>query len=253
MAPHFTGKKLVAEEPRRKTSATVKISPWTLARLNAEEVSKAAAEARRRSRILKPVVVRRYVPTAPETDSSFGSDSGRFAPRIESWSQADKRGWPSADLPLERSAKSSSKAAKNSGANWTLDGSNKLAPLQLEARSAFTTSKAMSASGIAAFSPDSSLGSPDLRPFRVSSPAADETHGLKLIPSSGAPLFGGIHLSRSTSDGYDASGGEDSDQLPSGIIPRSVNWSNLIVSSDRTSVENERKVSSSSEGVRTRR
>lgn len=245
MAPtHFTGKKVVAEEPRRKNTTTVKISPWTLARLNAEDVSKAAAEARKRSRILKPIV-RRDQPAGPETDSSFGSDSGRFAPGIESWSQPNKRGRSNADLPLDRSVKSSSKTAKNVGGNWPYDESNKLAPLQLEARSAFTTSKAMSVSGIVTFSPGSSLGSPDIHPFRISSSAAEEMHGLKLLPSSGA----GIHLSRSTSDGYDASGGEDSDQLPSGIIPRSVNWSNLLVNSDRTSMENERKVSSSSEGV----
>ncbi|XLR62927.1 hypothetical protein S83_013599 [Arachis hypogaea] len=39
------GKKSIREEPsKRKNPGAVKISPWTLARLNAEEVSKAAAE-----------------------------------------------------------------------------------------------------------------------------------------------------------------------------------------------------------------
>ncbi|PWA37734.1 putative protein S-acyltransferase 22 [Artemisia annua] len=36
-------------------STPVKISPWTLARLDAEEVSEAAAEGRKRSKILQPV------------------------------------------------------------------------------------------------------------------------------------------------------------------------------------------------------
>ncbi|XLR65053.1 hypothetical protein S83_015725 [Arachis hypogaea] len=42
--------KSIREEPsKRKNPGAVKISPWTLARLNAEEVSKAAAEARKSS------------------------------------------------------------------------------------------------------------------------------------------------------------------------------------------------------------
>lgn len=240
---HFTGKKVAVEDSKRKNT-TVKISPWALARLNREEVSKAAAEARKRSRILKPIARKDMLP-GQETDSSFGSDSGRFIPRIENWTQPNKRDRSSANLPLEFLGKASSKTAKSSG--------GLLAPLQLEARSAFTTSKAMSTSGIATFSPDSSLGSPDIHPFRVSSSATEETHELKLHPPSGTHGYSGIQLSRSTSDGYDASGGEDSDQIPSGIIPRSVNWSNLLINSDRASLDNERKVSSSSEGMQVRR
>ncbi|KAI0511351.1 hypothetical protein KFK09_011981 [Dendrobium nobile] len=245
MPTHFAGKKVVAES--RRKNAAVKISPWTLARLNAEEVSKAAAEARKRSRILKPIV-RQDLPPGQETDSSFGSDSGRFLPKLEIWNQSNNRGRSNTDLPIDCFTKLSSKTTKNSK-------SSKLAPLQLEARSAFTTSKAaMSTSGIVTFSPDSSLGSPDIHPFGVSSSAVEETHGFKcLLPSSGTPVYGGILLSRSTSDGYDASGGEDSDQIPSGIIPRSVNWSNLLINSDRASMENERKVSSSSESLQVRR
>ncbi|GMP93920.1 hypothetical protein CsSME_00043559 [Camellia sinensis var. sinensis] len=53
------GKKMVSDETiKKKNTAAVKISPWTLARLNAEEVSKVAAEARKRSKILQPVVRR---------------------------------------------------------------------------------------------------------------------------------------------------------------------------------------------------
>ncbi|KAK8952734.1 putative S-acyltransferase [Platanthera guangdongensis] len=232
---YFTGKKVSVEDSRRK-NPTVKINPWTLARLKTEDVSKAAAEARKRSRISKPIAVR-DVPSGVETDCSFGSDSGQFAPRIESWTQPNKRDRLRSNLPFECVTNASSKATKSGGALLT--------PLQLEARSAFTTSKAMSTSRTAAFSPDSSLGSPDIRPFHVSSLAAEDTHELRLRPPSGAHGYSGIQLSRSTSDGYDASGGEDSDQIPSGIIPRSVNWSSLLISSDRSSMENENKVSSS--------
>lgn len=232
---HFSGKKVSVEDSRRK-NPTVKINPWTLARLKTEDVSKAAAEARKRSRILKPIS-RREMPPGMETDSSFGSDSGRFASRIESWTQPNKRDRLSSSIPFGSVTNAASKATKSGGALLT--------PLQLEARSAFTTSKAMSTSRTAAFSPDSSLGSPDIRPFRVSSLAAEGTHELRLRQPSGAHGYTGVQLSSSTSDGYDASGGEDSDQIPSGIIPRSVNWSSLLISSDRSSMENEHKASSS--------
>lgn len=44
------GKRMGGEEIiKKKNAGAVKISPWTLARLNAEEVSKAAAEARKKS------------------------------------------------------------------------------------------------------------------------------------------------------------------------------------------------------------
>lgn len=66
------GKRTAVEEPIKKKNPPVKISPWTLARLNAEEVSKAAAEARKKSKILQPVV-RRPGPLNLERDNSFGS------------------------------------------------------------------------------------------------------------------------------------------------------------------------------------
>ncbi|XP_065020237.1 probable protein S-acyltransferase 22 isoform X2 [Musa acuminata AAA Group] len=47
-------KALVEESTIRRNVRAVKISPWTLARLNAEEVSKAAAQARRKSKVLQP-------------------------------------------------------------------------------------------------------------------------------------------------------------------------------------------------------
>lgn len=69
------GKKMAGDEPiKKKTPAAVKISPWALARLNAEEVSKAASEARKKSKILQPVVRRGM---QFNLDSSFRSSSGR--------------------------------------------------------------------------------------------------------------------------------------------------------------------------------
>lgn len=57
----------------------------------------------------------------------------------------------------------------------------------------------------------------------------------------------GIQLLRSTSsDGYEASGGEDSDGVPSRIVHRSVNWANLLFNSGRGDTVDELKASSSS-------
>ena len=107
------------------------------------------------------------------------------------------------------------------------DTSSSLAPLQLEALSAFQTSRAMSSSvGIVASSPESSLDSPDIHPFQVSSSGAEESRRLTGLPAVNMAAQKGFPLSRSTSDGYDASGGEDSDRVPSRMIQRSTNWSN---------------------------
>ncbi|KAF2325427.1 hypothetical protein GH714_028615 [Hevea brasiliensis] len=203
------GKKTVGEEPnRKKNPAAVKISPWTLARLNAEEVSKAAAEARKKSRILRPLV-RREAPFGLEGDSSFGSSGRRMVPRP--------------------------------------DNSRRKVNKRLEARSAFQTSRAMSSSvGIVASSPESSLDSPDIHPFRVSSSGAEESRRLTGISIAGAASHGGIPLSRSASDGYEASGGEDSDRVPSRIVQRSTNWSNLLFRPDQDESVLRLKASSSS-------
>lgn len=229
------GKKTRREEPnKKKNPAAVKISPWTLARLNAEEVSKAAAEARKKSKILQPVV-RREAPFGLETDSSFGSSGRRMVPRPETnRRRANKRVRLPADLPLEPLAKASVKTADNNANRLTTETSTSLAPLQLEARSAFRTSRAMSSSAPAvASSPDSSLDSPDIHPFRVSSSGAEEARRLTgpLVAGMGAQM--GMPLSRSTSDGYEASGGEDSDRVPPRIVPRSTNWSNILFNSDQ--------------------
>ncbi|KAK9277740.1 hypothetical protein L1049_007287 [Liquidambar formosana] len=229
------GKKMVGEEQiRKKNPGAVKISPWTLARLNAEEVSKVAAEARKKSRILQPVV-RREAPFTLETDSSFGSSGRRMVPRPDnSRRRANKRVRLPADLPLEPLTKVSAKAADSNGNDLITETSTSLAPLQLEARSAFRTSRAMSSStGIVASSPESSLDSPDLHPFRVSSSGAEEARRLTGLSAAGVAAQKGIPLSRSTSDGYEASGGEDSDRVPPRTVQRSTNWSNLLFNSDR--------------------
>ncbi|XP_039034679.1 probable protein S-acyltransferase 22 [Hibiscus syriacus] len=219
------GKKMVGEEPiKKKNPGAVKISPWTLARLNAEDVSKAAAEARKKSKILQPVV-RHEAPSGLEAGSSFGSSGRQVFSRADSRRRASKRVRLPADLPLESLTSISSKAT-DKGFNDTLCS---LAPLQLEARSAFQTSRAMSSyPGIVASSPESSLDSPDIHPFRVSSSGAEESRRLTGLPAVNMAAPKGFHLSRSTSDGYEASGGEDSDQVPSRIIQRSTNWSNVL-------------------------
>ncbi|XP_022727423.1 probable protein S-acyltransferase 22 [Durio zibethinus] len=219
------GKKVVGEEPiKKKNPGAVKISPWTLARLNAEDVSKAAAEARKKSKILQPMV-RREAPFELEADSSFGSSGRRMFPRPDgNRRRASKRVRLPADLPLEPLMNISSKAA-DKGFN---DTSSSLAPLQREARSAFQTSQAMSSSvGIIASSPESSLDSPDIHPFQVSSSGAEESRQLTGLPAVSMAALKGFPLPRSISDGYEASGGEDSDRVPSRIIQKSTNWGNI--------------------------
>ncbi|XWS64217.1 hypothetical protein CRYUN_Cryun06bG0167600 [Craigia yunnanensis] len=244
------GKKMVGEEPiKKKNPGAVRISPWTLARLNAEDVSKAAAEARKKSKILQPAV-RREAPFGLEADSSFGSSGRRMLPRPDgNRRRASKRVRLPADLPLEPLMNISTRAA-DKGLN---DTSSSLAPLQLEARSAFQTSRAMSSSfGIVASSPESSLDSPDIHPFRVSSSGAEESRQLTGLPSVNMAAQKGFPLSRSISDGYEASGGEDSDQVPSRIFQRSANWSNVLLGSEQDERAVKLKVPSSSSQVNSR-
>ncbi|KAK7274877.1 hypothetical protein RIF29_15978 [Crotalaria pallida] len=247
------GKKTMREEPvKKKNPAAVKISPWTLARLNAEEVSKAAAEARKKSKTLQPVT-RHDTPFRLEPDHNSGSSGRRMVPRIENnRRRAGKRVRLPADLPMESLARFSA----NNNVKKGFTGSSSLSPLQLEARSAFQTNQAVSSSaGIVASSPESSLDSPDIHPFRVSSAAeAEEARRLAGLSAAGAAALKGIPLSRSTSDGYDASGGEDSDRVPTRIVQRSsTNWSNLLFSVDQDERAFEQKPSSSSSMVHNRK
>ncbi|XP_068656132.1 probable protein S-acyltransferase 22 [Aristolochia californica] len=245
----LTGKRTMVDEvTRKRTTGNIKISPWALARLNAEEVSKVAAQARKKSKNLQPVT-RHEVPMGQETDSSFGSSSGHIFPKPENRRRVNKRGRGQADLPHGPVMKISAKSEVNVS-SLAADTST-LAPLQLEARSAFRTSRAMSSTGIVASSPESSLDSPDLHPFHVSSSGPEESRGLTGIPVVGTQK--GIQLSRSTSDGYEASGGEDSDRVPPRTVNRSTNWSSLLFSSNTGEVINKSKASSSSTQTNNRR
>nr|KYP67336.1 putative S-acyltransferase At1g69420 family [Cajanus cajan] len=175
------GKKTMREDPlKKKNPGTVKISPWTLARLNAEEISKAAAEARKKSKILQPVI-RHDEGIRLEPESSFGSSGRRMVPRIENnKKRPSKRVYLPADMSME----------------------------SLTKVSASNTDKA-----------------------------------------AGAATLKEIPLSSSTSDGYEASGGEDSDRVPSRIVERSTNWTNLLFRADQDERAFKKPQSSSSVGL----
>ncbi|XP_020105013.1 probable protein S-acyltransferase 22 [Ananas comosus] len=242
-----TGKKIREEEkPRRKAAGTVKISPWTLARLNADEVSKAAAEARKKSRVLQPINRRDVTPLGHETDNSYRSSSNRTIPRPDNKRRVNKRGKIPTEPSFEPLAKISASATDTNGSELGPETSTNLAPLQLEARSAFRPSRTASARNTVISSPESSLESPDLHPFRISS-GAEDAQGLSSmqVPGSNAATQKGIEFSRSTSDGYEASGGEDSDRIPSRIVHRSANWANVMLSSGRGEMKSDQKGSSS--------
>ncbi|XP_011075548.1 probable protein S-acyltransferase 22 [Sesamum indicum] len=225
---------MVEEQMKKKNPAAVKISPWTLARLNAEDVSKAAAEARKKSKILRPVV-RRETNYAHETDSSFGSSGRRMAMRPDNnRKRGSRRIRLPAEMPLEPLSKLPASDVQNSRNHLMItETSTSFAPLQLEGRSDFRASRAIPGSvGIVASSPESSFDSPDLHPFRVSSSGAEEARRLVGLSSAAMATQKDIPLSRSTSDGYDASGGEDSDRVPTRIQHRSNNWSSLLFGSE---------------------
>jgi palmitoyltransferase ZDHHC1/11 len=201
------------EGTRRKTG-TVKISPWTLARLNAEEVSKVAAEARKKSKILKPIA--RH--DAPDNGSKPDH-------KLNNKRRPDNRGRFPAELSLDRIATLSASGTDSNFSDAGMEISGSLAPLQLEARSAFQPSTAASIRNVAS-SPESSFESPDLHPFRISSSTADDMQ--EVMPH---PINKIIEFTRSSSDGYEASGGEDSDRIPSRIVHRSSNWASVILNS----------------------
>uniref|UniRef100_A0A0D9VR19 S-acyltransferase n=1 Tax=Leersia perrieri TaxID=77586 RepID=A0A0D9VR19_9ORYZ len=217
--PQNSGSRTTKEdEGTRRRTGTVKISPWTLARLNAEEVSKAAAQARKKSKILKPIA-RHNIPISHDINTG-----GKLVPKADNNRRPDRR-FP-AELSLDPLTRLSASGTESNFSDTAIETSGNLAPLQFEARSAFQPSTAASTRN-AASSPESSFDSPDLHPFRLSSCTADEMQGV--IPHPAAQ--NGIKFSRSTSDGYEASGGEDSDRIPSRIVHRSSNWANAILSS----------------------
>ncbi|KAG0552253.1 hypothetical protein BDA96_01G492600 [Sorghum bicolor] len=208
-------KKIKEEEGARRKNGAVKISPWTLARLNAEEVSKAAAEARKKSKILKPI--------AKHGISDNGSKPDH---KLSYQRRLDRRGFP-AELSLDPLATLSASGTESNYSDTATEICGSLAPLQLEARSAFQPSTAASTRNVAS-SPESSFDSPDLHPFRTSSATGDEMQGAMTHSA-----HRGIEFKRSSSDGYEASGGEDSDRIPSRIVHRSSNWANVFLNSSQ--------------------
>ncbi|KAG8079895.1 hypothetical protein GUJ93_ZPchr0007g4779 [Zizania palustris] len=229
-----TSKRKEDEVRRKKGSGAVKISPWALARLNAEEVSRVAAEARKKSKVLVPIRKDDYA-LGHETDSSYGGMSGRIDLGLDNKRRTSRRGRPYNDLSLKPVAKISADAIDSNGSDMAPETLSNLAPLQLEARSAFHPSRAASSANDDGSSPDSSLDSPDLHLYRVSAvSSAAEDLQLTALTATGSTQQQGIELSRSTSDGYEASGGEDSDRIPSRIVHRSSNWASIILNSDQS-------------------
>ncbi|XP_058730574.1 probable protein S-acyltransferase 22 [Vicia villosa] len=220
------GKKSMREEPlKKKNPGGVKISPWTLARLNAEEVAKAAAEARKKSKILQPVI-RHDQAAGLERDTSFDSTGRRMVPTIENNRKRDnKRIYLPPDISMESMAKVSS-----NNTEMGFNGRSGFAPPHF--RRAIQTSQAMSSSaGIVPSSPESSFTSPDIHPFEAL--GTDEIRNSARLSSAGAATLNENPLSRSTSDGYDASGGEDSDQVPSRVVQRIADWSSVLFRDDK--------------------
>ncbi|XP_062188516.1 probable protein S-acyltransferase 22 [Phragmites australis] len=234
---HNSATKRKEEEVRRKKgSRAVKISPWALARLNAEEVSRVAAEARKKSKVLVPIRKDEYS-RGHETDSSYGGmSSGRIDLGPDSKRRTNRRGRQLSDLSLKPVAKISTDAIDSTGSDMAPEALSNLAPLQLEARSAFHPSRTASSANVGGSSPDSSLDSPDLHLYRVSAFSSSGAEDLQLtaLTAPGSTPQQGIELSRSTSDGYEASGGEDSDRIPSRIVHRSSNWASIIINSDQS-------------------
>jgi hypothetical protein len=193
----------------------VKISPWTLARLNAEEVSKAAAEAKKKCKLLQPII---RCPEVSKHDKRRPDKSWVFLPE----QSPDSR------------ARTSASATDSNFSDVAMATPGSLAPLQTEARSAFQPSIASSMGNLnLTSSPQSSLDSPDLHPFRISMSGADELCSFMSLAASESTAQKSIALSRSTSGGYEASGGEDSDRIPTRIVHRSSNWTNVILNSGR--------------------
>ncbi|KAF0930276.1 hypothetical protein E2562_031885 [Oryza meyeriana var. granulata] len=197
---------------KRKREGPVKISPWTLARLNAEEVSKAAAVAKKKSKVFQPVARHE----GPKHDKR----------------QPDIRGQFLSELSVDPPARTSDSCTDSNCSDMDMETCGSLAPLQHEARSVFQPSIASSIRNHTS-SPQSSLDSPDLHPFHVSMSGADELRSFMSLAASVSTAPKSIVLSRSTSGGYEASGGEDSDRIPSKIVHRSSNWANAILNSGR--------------------
>lgn len=243
-AGNRSAKRKQGERARQRNSGAVKISPWTLARLNAEEVSKAAAQARQKSKVLQPIS-RQDSALRIDTDSSLESSSRDISTDIISRSQYKKRNYkrgrqpsPPKHFPQARSSRPTRlplKPATEAGCSVDYDSvdrthpiaenSASLAPLQFEARNAFCSNLATSTGGQIISSPESSLTSPDIQPFRESTSSKD----LSNILAAPLSFTKGVQLHRSTSDGYEASGGESPDDSDQASVRHcKPNWNKML-------------------------
>lgn len=217
MPQNSTGKKARKDEgSKRKPPGAVKISTWSLARLNAEDVTKAAVEAKKRSKVLQPITRRgNILKPDKRTDKS----------RVF---------LPVPEQSPDPMARTSASGTDGNLSDMMMETPASLAPLQHEARSDYQPSAVTSIMNLnLTSSPESSLESPDLHPFRISMSGADELRRFMSLAASESTAQKTIALSRSTSGGYEASGGDDSDQIPSRIVHRSSNWTNVILNSGR--------------------
>ncbi|CAA6657442.1 unnamed protein product [Spirodela intermedia] len=225
-------------------TSAIEINPWALARMNAEEVSTAAAQAKKKSRVLQPVT-RSKNPLVHNVDGGSTSGDDPTTSRMDRRRRINRRGKLHAKLPHEPLATISASASGSNGRHRSIEASTSFAPLQLEPRSAFHSRQAMDFTWDVPSSPDSTAGSPDLHPFRVSSGAEDPEGLSSPLPSLVSAAQEGILPSSSVSDGYEASAGEDSDRVPSRTVHRSSDWGKLLAESSHGDGTEDLKVSSS--------
>lgn len=234
------------ESKRKRIPGTsaIKISPWALARMNAEEVGEIAAQAKKKSRVLQPVMRSRN-PLVHDVDGSSTSGDDRTASRMDRRRRINRRGRLLADLRHEPRTKISASANDSNGGHGSPEASTRFPSLLLGARSAFHSRQAVDFTWALPSTPDSTPGSPDLHPFRVSSCAEDPELPSSSLPSQVSASQEGTLLSSSASDGYEASAGEDSDRVPTRTAHRPSNWGKLVTESSHGDVTDELKVSSS--------
>ena len=233
---------------------STKISPWALARLNPEDALRASAEARKKSSVLRPIVRKGGAASIviPETDISGEYSSGEMIkdlilplpPRIETRSRFDNVLLASkikntrslhTDMnpPLLNSGTKSSLSNGRSSVDETKklsadcsSGSAKIAvcltPLQLEARNAFCqndqTLLESSSSSLTTpneGSPDAQISCESPEGSNISSSASHHNDYKNTDSAAVTPI---ATLVRSTSDGYEASGGESADDNDRHIV-----------------------------------
>jgi len=173
----------------QKSKRPVKLSPWALAHMNAEEVSRVATQARKKSKVLRPISKQEGM-IVIETDSSLESSSRDLSREIkylaDNKRRIYKRGRTQSSInnfPFARSLKStkvSSELMNKSNFNGNddlmdinqpiMESSVRSAPLQLKARGTFDLVWQMSTGGLIPSSAQNSLASPDLQHLREPKP-----------------------------------------------------------------------------------